>query len=195
MVFVGVFTVAGALRAGYDPVSRFVSELSIGPDGWVQRVNFLVTGVLLLVFAVAVRTALGRAVRALPIVLGVMAVCLAGSAAFDTDPSALFAQQTVHGLVHGLLGAVVFLGMPISCALVARAGRRIPRLRPLRLASLVVTVLLIVGIVLLKSAELPGGLFGPEKGVVQRVVLVLWFAWLAALSVLLLRGRRAPVAM
>src|SRR6185437_8285343 len=53
-----VFLVEGALRPGYDPMRAPVSALAIGPRGWVQRVNFIVTGVLMLACAFGLSSAL-----------------------------------------------------------------------------------------------------------------------------------------
>jgi len=45
-LFVLVFLVLGASRAGYDPLRHPVSSLEIGALGWTQRLNFLITGFL-----------------------------------------------------------------------------------------------------------------------------------------------------
>ena len=50
VLFIAIFTLEGWLRPGYNPLGMFVSELSLGPGGWIQIVNFIVFGVLLLVF-------------------------------------------------------------------------------------------------------------------------------------------------
>lgn len=55
--FVLVFLMAGATRAGYDPRRYPLSSLAIGDSGWVQRANIIVTGSLLLAFAVGLRRA------------------------------------------------------------------------------------------------------------------------------------------
>lgn len=51
VIFVTVFTLEGWLRPGYDSRSMFVSELSLGPRGFVQILNFLFLGVSQLLFA------------------------------------------------------------------------------------------------------------------------------------------------
>lgn len=42
------FTINGFLRPDYNPVQRYVSELSIGPQGWIQMVSFMFLGVTIL---------------------------------------------------------------------------------------------------------------------------------------------------
>lgn len=55
------------LRSGYNPIAQQISDLIAGPSGWVQQVNFVVLGLLLITFAIG----LHRGVRgARPGVLG-----------------------------------------------------------------------------------------------------------------------------
>ena len=83
-------------RLGWD---EWPSGLSLGPDGWLQIVNFIVLGVLLIAFALAVRAvpARNRWVRVAPVLLalaGVAAVMLA----FKEDPQ--HSDTTWHGSIH-----------------------------------------------------------------------------------------------
>ncbi len=39
-------------RAGYNPIAQSISTLTAGPYGWVQQVNFVVLGVLVIALAV-----------------------------------------------------------------------------------------------------------------------------------------------
>jgi hypothetical protein len=50
-LFVVVFLVMGMIRADYDPLRHPVSSLSISMSGWTQITNFVITGSLLIVFA------------------------------------------------------------------------------------------------------------------------------------------------
>ena len=66
LVFASVFTLEGSLRPEYDWRSMFVSELSLGPRGFVQILNFFFFGVSQLLFArgMAAEFPLGKASRA-----------------------------------------------------------------------------------------------------------------------------------
>lgn len=188
LVFVVTFTVDGALRPAYSPWSMFVSELSIGPGGWVQRVNFLLSGALVVVFAWAAAGTAELRVGAVPVVVGLLGAGLALSGVANTDPSTMFRPVTTHGLVHAILGAIVFLAMPVSALLVARRLRRTGARSSLRWASLVLGLALIALIVVLKAAELPGSPLFADKGLVQRVILIGWFGGLLSLALGLRRG-------
>jgi Protein of unknown function (DUF998) len=80
-LFVAAFLVEGATRAHYDPLRHPVSSLAFGDSGWTQRANFLVTGLLMLAFAIGLR----RVLRPLggptwgPLLVGACAVGLLGA--------------------------------------------------------------------------------------------------------------------
>jgi hypothetical membrane protein len=56
--FVVTFLVEGALRPGYRPWRHAISQLSLGPFGWVNIIGVLVAGASLLAFAAGLRVAL-----------------------------------------------------------------------------------------------------------------------------------------
>ncbi len=41
VIFTLAFLVNGLLQPAYDPMKMYVSELSLGPQGWIQIVNFM----------------------------------------------------------------------------------------------------------------------------------------------------------
>src|SRR5437899_13087486 len=55
LLFIIVLLIEGATRPGYSAWHNYGSSLSLGPGGWVQQVNFVVFGVLMLCFAIGLR--------------------------------------------------------------------------------------------------------------------------------------------
>jgi len=49
------------LRLGYNPIAQEVSDLTAGPLGWVQQVNFLVFGLLMITFGVGLSQGIRKA--------------------------------------------------------------------------------------------------------------------------------------
>src|SRR5690348_1640485 len=86
-LFVIVFSLEGWLRPGYDARSTFISELSIGPRGWIQIVNFIILGTLFLVFTrgVADEFREGKASKAGPILLAIIGFSFLVSGPLVTD--------------------------------------------------------------------------------------------------------------
>ena len=76
ILFVSGFTIAGWLRQGYNPLSTYVSELSLGPRGWIQIANFIILGLLMLVFSrgVAAEFQTGKASKSGPALLAIIAI-------------------------------------------------------------------------------------------------------------------------
>jgi drug/metabolite transporter superfamily protein YnfA len=183
-LFVSVFVVHGWLRPDYSPMSMFVSELSLGPYGWVQTLNFLLTGALVLVFGrgLAAHFNTGAASRAGPALVQGMGVSLMVSGVFATDPSAMFDRASAHGVVHGIVGAVFFTLAPVGCFVFYRRFRSDRAWRPLAGWTLSAGVVLCLGIVLLKISQQPASGLFEWKGLVQRLILVTIMAWIFAVA-------------
>lgn len=183
-MFVVVFTAEGWSRPGYDPRSMFVSELSLGPRGWVQAANFLVSGALIFLFGrgLAANFPRGTASRFGPLLVQIMGLSLLLSGFFPTDPSVIFDQKSPHGIVHGILGAIFFTAGPIGCLIFSRrfgADDVWHRFAPW---TLLAAILLIAGIVVLKVAQFPQGALFPWKGLIQRGILGVIMGWLFAFA-------------
>ncbi|TMC37094.1 MAG: DUF998 domain-containing protein, partial [Chloroflexi bacterium] len=99
IIFISVLTVAGLMRDGYDPVTRFVSDLAIGEAGWLQTANFIAFGALLIVFAAGLRRGLadGPAVRVSVVLLSLSGLGLVLAGLFPTDLAGQ--PSTAHGEV------------------------------------------------------------------------------------------------
>jgi hypothetical protein len=195
-LFVLVFLVEGATRAHYDPLRHPVSSLAFGDWGWTQRANFLVTGLLMLAFAIGLR----RALRPLggptwgPLLVGAYAIGLLGAGIFVADPMNGYPPGTpdkrliysTHGVLHDMFSTLVFLGLqsPASCSPLVRRARR----------ARVGDLLGGYRRRLLRAFILSSAGFGQTEGLVdlagmfQRVTLIVGFGWLTLLAVRFLRS-------
>jgi hypothetical protein len=88
----------------------------------------------------------------------------------------------VHGIIHGIFGALVFSLAPLSCFLFYRRFRSDPAWRPLAPWTLATGVLLTLGLALLKISEQPQARLFGYKGLVQRVLLVAFMTWIFAVA-------------
>jgi hypothetical protein len=194
VVFVGVFTIEGWLRPGYDPASLYISALSMGPRGGVQIASFMVTGLLIVLFARGVAAAFGRTAPIGAGLLALIGIGLFASGPFVMDPETVpFLQMSVHGKLHALFGAMVFSLAPASCfVFFARFGKD-PAWRAFRWWTLAAGIVVVVGICLLKAAglPLPANVLHPWRGAIQRATLIPFFAWVFAFGLAMLgRARR-----
>jgi hypothetical membrane protein len=195
-LFVLVFLIEGWLRPGYDPAADYVSALSLGVRGWVQVTNFLIVGVCLLLFTAAVAREFpeGAASLAGPILLGIIGAGLLLSGPFVMDPAGTPpAAMTWHGLIHGILGAIVFVLMPIVCFVYLKRFGHDPRWRGLWTATLVLgTITAVADLVFTLATKMPPlvTLTAPRAGLPQRLVLIPFMVWVAAFASGLLRRTR-----
>jgi hypothetical protein len=197
VLFVAVFTLEGWLRPGYNPFSMYVSELSLGPRGWVQIVNFVILGVLLLVFARAAAAAFpeGKASGAGPVLLTIIAVSYLVSGPLVMDPaSTARAEMSWHGTLHGIFGALVFSLSPVSVFVFWRRFREDPGWRWFRWWSLAAGIVVAGAVILLTVATKGPGLvaFTAWVGLIQRTAIVSHMIWVFAFAYGLYR-RGKPV--
>src|SRR5215212_11758531 len=206
-LFVVAFLVEGATRAHYNPLRHPVSSLALGDWGWTQSANFVLTGLLMLAFALGLR----RALRPLggptwgPILVGAYAIGLLGAGVFAADPMNGYPPGTpdrrlhysLHGVLHDLFSTLVFLGLPAACVLF---GRWFATREKRGWAS----YLIVTGVVFLGAFILSNAGFAQAEGLVdlagllQRVAVTVGFGWLTLLAVHLLRAstevpRKVPI--
>ncbi|WP_067825948.1 DUF998 domain-containing protein [Actinomadura kijaniata] len=200
-----LFTLAHLLEAftrdAYDPLRHPVSSLALGPHGWMQTLNFLVTGSLTLLFAFGIRRASGPVGGSFwgPLLVGVWGVGLLGAGIFLTDPvngyppgsPDLLPSPTVHGVWHDGLSLMGFVSLVVACFVFA--GRFARAGAPGWAWG---SVLCGVGFaVLMELANVgfvqDGGLEN-VAGLFQRLAATLGLAWQALLGLYLLRHRPEP---
>ncbi len=191
-IFVATFTVEGWLRAGYDPLSTYVSALSLGPRGWIQILNFLLLGILLFLFSrgVADEFPTGKASRGEVILLTVIAILFLVSGPFVMDPMGTPQDQaTLHGTIHGLAGGIIFLLMPISCFVFLRRFRAETQWQPFQWWTLVLGIIVAVAVVALSITSKSPTLitiFEGWFGLIQRFIIVPFMLWIFLFALRLL---------
>jgi len=196
-LFVVVLVIEGATRPGYSAWRHYGSQLATGDGGWVQVVNFIVYGLLILGFAVGLRRALqsGRASIAAPVLVGAYGLALVVAGVFVTDPTLGYPPgaaevHTTHGLIHGLAGLATFSFLTAACLAMAFRFAWDPASRGWRTYSLS-TALLIPACFILSNVfavlDAQGSVPNAPTGLVQRIAIVGGWSWITLLAVRLLR--------
>ena len=190
--YVMVAVVQVLIRDGFDPTRHAVSQLANGHFGWIQIVNFLITGAMVIAGAVGVGRALppGRLARWSAFTLGGYGVGLLAAGVLRADPSDGFppgtppgmGEITWHGMGHFIAAAIGFTCLVaagfVTAAAFSRAGSRgWGRL------SRVVAVAFAASFVWLSS-----GTGGAAAILIFTAAVVASWAWLTAISVKLYRS-------
>jgi len=150
------------------------SSLARGPYGWAQVATFVITGLLIVVLAVAVRDQLPRRrVSGFAVVLLALLGVALILAAFRVDVPMLTggSPTTWHGWVHGIAFLLIIaIGVlaPLTMALAVRGDAG---WRPIAVASVGAGALFVVFLLL------------PWGNVSFLMAIVTLFAWIAAIAV------------
>jgi hypothetical protein len=183
--FYVVVSLAQALtRDGFDLTRHSWSLLSNGDLGWLQITNFILTGLMVLAFAVGLARA--QKGRWAPALIGVYGASLIAAGVLRADPSSGFPVGTAdgpgavswHGLGHFAAGGIGFLCLIAACFVVAR---RLPR--GLALFSRVTGVGFLAGFVGIAS-----GSGNPVTVLAFVAAVLLAWAWLSRFAVHTYRG-------
>jgi hypothetical membrane protein len=122
--YVAVSLAQALTRDGFDLSRHPWSVLENGPWGWIQSANFVLTGAMVIAFALGLRRALGGGWA--PRLLAFYGATLAGAGVFTADPVDGFPAGSTggtiswHGTLHFMVGGLGFLAMIAACLVLAR---------------------------------------------------------------------------
>jgi hypothetical membrane protein len=191
-VLAGPFYIAVSLaqaltRDGFDLTRHEWSLLANGPGGWVQVLNLVLTGFMVVVAAAGFRRALrdGRAARWAPRLLALYGVALVAAGAFRADPMYGFpvgtpdgppAHPTLAGTLHVVAGGVGFLALVAATWLLAVRFRGEGRRRQAAATRATGVVFLVA------FAGIASGAASPAVNLAFTAAVVLTWAWLSLTS-------------
>jgi hypothetical protein len=163
------------LPTSYNPVTQAVSDYGVGQYAVLMDSAFFAIGIgtIALAFSLSRFDMLGRLGKVGVLSLSIAGVCFFAVGFFPTDLEG--APLTTIGSIHTFLSAVVFLANIIAALSLSRSFRLSDLLRPFYVSSM---ILAIIEIVILVAAK---AFFDPSsgiRGVVERIFILAFFAWL-----------------
>jgi hypothetical membrane protein len=190
-LFVAIASVQLLTREGFDLRRHPISLLSLGEQGWVQVTNFILAGLLSIIFSVGVARVLtdGPGSRWGPRFFALFGVGLVIGGIFRADPALGFPAGapegypehiTTHGMIHAFAPPLSFLSLIAACLVIARRLAA----EGLRRAALITRIVAAVCFVL----SVP---VGPGFSIRLFIAVALAFAWVAWYALYLLRQLRA----
>jgi len=196
-LFTGVYLLEGITRPGYDAWQQAISALSLGPGGWLQQVNFIVFGVLLVLSSFGWYRVLTPALAAIwfPLFQGIAGLALIGAGLFSMDPlpgyppGTTLVTSTAHGTLHGFFAYTIILALALGCFTLTAHFARVPHWRGWAVYS-VITGVLILFFFLRFTEEATG----PVAGLVERLSAGAHALWLCVLTATLLFHQRREAA-
>jgi len=194
IIFVLVVIVQSLLHPDYSQVKLPISALAAWPGGWLQSVNFVIFGLLMISFAIGLHLGV-RPSRA-----GVIGPALLVLSGVGLMIAGFFPWRNANGdfvdLAGHLLGALLsFLGAGSGLIAVSRRMAADPRWRVVATYALASGIAIVILFVATFALVIPSGaLLHSSGGLVQRVTLLVWFPCTVVLALRLLRVARAADA-
>ena len=191
--YIAVSLAQALVRDGFDLSRHEWSLLANGPGGWIQVVNLVLTGLMVVAAAIGFRRALGegRAARWAPRLLAVYGIALVAAGAFRADPMNGFplgtpdgapVHPTLHGTLHFVAGGVGFLALVAATWLLAGRFRQDGHHLQARLTRATGVLFLVA------FAGIASGATSPLVNLAFTAAVVLTWAWLSVTSVQLYRA-------
>ena len=200
IIFTSLWIIQGMFASGYNPLKHPVSSLIFTPFGWIQSINFLITGALLIIFAVSLAKL--KESENLPF-SGILLIAICGIAwifvgIFPTDPLNNFPIgtpilnifPTFHGFLHSIFANIFFYGIALSSIIFAVKFSKNNSLKIknsknrswLSILSYILGILVALFFTLtnLGFAQLFG--LGNFPGLFQRIALISGFSWIGIIS-------------
>ena len=188
-VFLALNIVVQLLPPHYSLVSQAVSDLAVGPYGWVMDIAFALGGASILAFVAGafMATSPKTRPRAGFLLLGIWGTASEAVAFVHPDvvdangyPGTLKAfamSPSIHGKAHLAIAAVVFLSMVLGLVTSSRHLGREPRLRASQRTARLIAAAAFVGLLLTDELGRHG-----TYGLMERSVSLLGFAWLMVVA-------------
>jgi hypothetical protein len=127
LLFIFMVLMEGAGRADYNALQYPLSSLALGDKGWTQEVNFLVTGILIVLFSGPLNQIYLHPENKYygPLLIGLCGLGLIGAGIFVTDPVYGYppsspmhlSQFSFHGHMHDGFSMLFFVCLPWACFL------------------------------------------------------------------------------
>ena len=202
LLFILVFLIEGATRPGYSAWRHFVSQLSLSSYGWMQILNFLLCGALTLAFTIGLLQVLRPSKSAFcgTLLLGVFSIGLLVAGLFSTDPALGYpvgvpeGHQTLHGIIHGFSGLIVFTSLTAACFVFTAHFARQSQWKRWALYSFATGVLIItffIASMVVSTFDARGILPDAPTGLLQRCSIITGWVWIALTAIQLLK-KSAP---
>ncbi|MGH8925467.1 MAG: DUF998 domain-containing protein [Acidimicrobiia bacterium] len=176
-------------RGEFNSIAEPVSALEAGPSGWIQQVNFVVFGVLIIAFALGLHRAVrpAKAGVAGPAILLWSGIGLILSAVFPLRDAPGGGWYDPTGL-HTINGTIFFLSLGIGLIVISRRLARDPAWRGLSKYALWTGAgLLLMAVVFSVLVRPDGAPLHAMAGLVQRITIAGWFACIVTLGIRLRR--------
>jgi hypothetical membrane protein len=197
ILFVSVFLIEDFTRAEFNPVRNLVSQLSLGDKGWINIINLVLFGVLVILFSFGIKYKSKNSSKdiASPNMFLVLGIALILGGIFVIDPGLGYPPRSeptfsISGLIHQVAGLIVFVSFTANCFITAKKLGKYSNERRFRILSIVFGIIIPASWIIastMVSLEYSGTFSPALGGLFERVSLIAACVWVVLLSQKLLK--------
>jgi len=182
IAFITLVIAQGILQPDYSHISMPISALAAWPAGWLQNLNFFVFAMLMAAFAIGVHDSIR------PTRFGVLGTALLLASSLGLFMAGLFPWINVDGVPAETPQHVVAAILTFSCAstgliVLSRRMTADPKWRDLSAYVLGTGLLMLILFIVLGGFAIEEGApFHRWTGLLQRVLVVIWFVCLLVMA-------------
>jgi hypothetical membrane protein len=172
-----VFTLAGFLRPGYSPIHHVISDLGVGPDGWILNTDLIISGLLFIIFAIGLYQWMRPLISRGWLLASTILLVLSGAGVVNEgifhQPAHGEPTAHLHMVLHSIGLAVLFYSLIIALLII---GWRLCKTPTWRSCGwyLLLTALVTLGLLILPTQIAGSGHIG---GFIERAQVIVGFSW------------------
>jgi len=173
-------------------MSQPISYLEVGSNGWIQSTNFIVLGLLLILFAFGFAQRMDSLIKRLPLLVSTVLLLLVGLA-FVNDGIFIPAapeesQNAIHAVLHAIGFEVIFFSLPIACLIIGWQLWKTAAWRGYGLYSIITGLITVIpALFILFSLFASPGTQNPSfTGLINRIFVVEALAWYVVMGIRML---------
>ncbi|NJJ40248.1 DUF998 domain-containing protein [Paenibacillus sp. 7028] len=194
-----VATIDALTRPEFNPVRHWISHQNLGARGWLGTWNLLLSGTLIIVFAVVLRLTIhsGRGVVWGSIFMGTFGLGLLIAALFPIDPGlnwppGIPASRSVSGQIHDIGGTMVFGSLIAVCLALSSIFKESPDWKRWRIYSILSAVIVFASFVLCSvfvALDFSNVMPSAPSGLFERISMAAGCLWIVLLTLRLLDNK------
>lgn len=192
LAFIALVFAQGLMHPDYSHVAMPVSALTAWPGGWLQKVNFAIAGTLMAAFVLGLHAAIR------PTRFGRLAIALLVASSVGIVLAGVFPWVRVDGVptetpAHAAAAILTFLGASIGLIALSRRLTADREWRDLAAYVLGTGIIMLMMFVVLGGFAIQAGTpLHQWAGLLQRVLVVIWFACILVMARRMMRVGREP---
>lgn len=177
IVCVLVFTLAGFLRPGYSPINHVISDLGVGPGGWILNADLIISGLLFIIFSIGFYQWMRPVISRGWLLVSTILLMLSGAGVVNEgifhQPNQGDPAAHLHMVLHGIGLAVLLYSLVIALLIIGWQLCKTPSWRGYGW-YLLLTALVTLGLLIL-PAQIAGS--GHIGGFIERAQVIVGFSW------------------